>query len=146
MTFRQQASLLWDILVSIGLVTVLVLQFSFPLTQVTVDDDLVSFKRQFPRWHPLKKYYLSELIIPHHSWDTWVRFTRNNFEHSENYYLFFKAGKLRYAAETKLNGELEFWVEKKFPDRPLNLEYPSDGLKFGEAYNQLKEKNRMNLF
>ncbi len=97
-------------------------------------------------WHPLKKYYLHELIVPHEGWDSWMKIIRSNEDSAQYYYLFFKDQRLRFVAETAENGDLEYWIEKKFPDRPLETKRPFFFDKYGERIDNLKEKDRMKVF
>jgi hypothetical protein len=147
-TFPQYSGILWGVFVVIGVLIVLVFQFGFPKTQITVDEENISFKREFPAWYPLKKYYLHELIIPHTDWDTWVKvfLPRDNLNKIKCHYLFFKAQHLCFVVQTRENGNLEYWVQKKFPDRSLETEYSSSFGKHREMVDQLKEKDWMKVF
>lgn len=123
----------------------LVFQLGFPKTEITVDETNIRFNRNFPGWYPWKKYYMQELIIPHTDWNAWIKIRISNGDAGvQNYYLFFMYERLCYAAKTAENGDLEYWVGKKFPDRPLQTKH-SFG-KYEDRYDNLKERSRMQVF
>lgn len=132
-------------LVSATLLTIAVLQWGFPKTQITVDEESIRFKREFQHWNPLKKYYLNELVIPHEQWDNWVKIFLTDVENNnQNFYLFFKDDRLCFAAETRQNGDLEYWIQQKFPDRILDTRHSFK--RYEDRYDRLKEKHRMRVF
>lgn len=141
----EYSAILAGIFAVTGLLIFILLKSNFPTTQITVDEKAVCFKREFPTWHLLKKYHLHELVIPHTEWDTWLKLvlpTENN--DMVYYYLFFKDDRLCFVAETRENGDLEYWVQKKFPDRPLETEYKFG--KYQERVERLKDKDPMKVF
>lgn len=139
------SSVLKYLFLPVIILTMIVLQFGFPKTQITVDDETICFKRTFPNWYPLKKYYLHELTIPHSNWDNWIKvFLSDRKNNHQNYYLFFKNEHLCFAVETHQNSDLEYWIQKKFPERSLQTK--NSFRKYRDRYNTLKEKNRMRVF
>lgn len=145
--FHQYSSILFDICSGAGLIIFLVLYYSFPSTQITVDEESIYFSRKFPRWHPLKKYHLHELTIPHDRWDMWVNQNVSTGDgHWENYYLFFNNDQLAFAAKATRNTVLESWIQKKFPDRPMGHKFPKGLGRFDTTVSSLKEKDSMNVF
>ncbi|WP_430406341.1 hypothetical protein [Fluviicola sp.] len=143
--FPDYTEILWGIFAVTGLLVFILLKSNFPTTQITVDEETIRFKREFPTWHLLKKYHLHELVIPHEDWNAWLKLvlpTENN--DMIHYYLFFKDDRLRFVAETRENGDLEYWVQKKFPDRPLETEFKFG--KYQERVERLKDKDRMKVF
>lgn len=145
-TFPQFGTIIWSIIFITGFLMLFLMQSSFPKTQITVDEETICFKRKFPSWHPLKKYYLHELIIPHADWDSWIKTIRSNEDSAQYCYLFFKDQRLRFVAETLENGDLEYWIQKKFPDRTLETKHPFIFSKYDERIDHLKEKDRMKVF
>lgn len=120
--FPDYAEIIWGVILIGGVLTGLFLQSSFPQTQITVDEETISFKREFPTWHPLRKYHLHELIVPHTAWNNWVKVSLSDEEGDiQNFYLFFRDTRLSFTAETTENSDLEFWVQTKFPERPLQI-------------------------
>lgn len=120
-------------------------QFGFPKTEVTVEEETISFKRNFPGWYPLKKYYLHELIIPHTGWNAWVKIRTSDGDGGvENYYLFFLYERLCFAAKTPEKSDMEYWIATKFPDRPLQTKHSFR--KYEDRYDNLKERHRMKVF
>lgn len=135
------------ILMPIAAIGWTVLNFSFPKTKVTANEEHICFKRDFPSWHPFKKYYLHELIIPHAGWDNWIKVIRSpGQDTSKDYYLFFKEKHLRYVVQESHTGNLEPWVKKNFPDRPLETKRPFLFEKYEVLIDNLKERNRMRVF
>lgn len=128
-----------------ALLVMIFLQLGSPRIEVTVDDERIRFNRIYSNWSPLKKYYLNELVIPHSDWDSWVKIKVSDGEDDTvNYYLFFINERLCFAAKTAENNDLEYWVEKKFPDRPLQTKYRFG--KYEDRYDNLKERHRMKVF
>ncbi len=143
--FPDYSEIICSTVLIIGVLLLWFLKGIFPKTQITVDEETIFFKREFPFRYPLKKYYLHELVIPHTSWDSWIKVIRSNEDNEASYYyLFFKDQRLRFVAGTTQNTDLEFWVQNKFPDRPLEVNYRFG--KFSDQYEQLKERNPMNVF
>lgn len=128
----------------VALLTIATLQFIFPKTQITVDEETICFRRKFKDWNPLKKYYLHELIIPHADWDTWIKISLSDNDTNKSYYLFFTDDRLSFVAETRESGDLEYWIEKKFPDRILQTKYSFR--RYRDRYDMLKEKKPMRVF
>jgi hypothetical protein len=147
-SFPDYSEIIWGVLLIGGILIAMILQGGFPTTQITVDEDRISFNREFPSWHLLKKYHLHELVIPHNDWDSWIKVVYRSGEENNvsYYYLFFKDERLRFVAETAQNNNMEYWVQKKFPDRQLETKYPAFFHKYGERINHLKEKDRMKVF
>ena len=144
-SFPDYSEIIWGVVLIGGILIALILQGGFPTTQITVDEDRISFKREFPSWHLLKKYHLLELIIPHSAWNNWIKLSLSDGEGGlQNFYLFFMDERLCFAAKTNENGDLEYWVQKKFPDRPLETKHSFK--KYEDRYDRLKEKDRMKVF
>lgn len=144
MMFPSLSKVFEYVLFPIALLTIVVLQLLFPTTQITVDDETICFTRKFQDWNPLKKYYLHELIIPHSDWDSWIKISISTNNTHKNYYLFFKDDSLNFIAETRKSGDLEYWIEKKFPDRILQTKYSFR--RYRDRYDTLKEKKPMRVF
>nr|WP_294860490.1 hypothetical protein [uncultured Fluviicola sp.] len=144
MIFPGFATILGSIFIPVITVVVLVFQAGFPKTEITVDEETICFKRNFPSWYPLSKYYMHELTVPHADWDNWIKIVLSGEDSMHYYYLFLKDQRLRFAAETLENADLEYWIQKKFPDRPLQL--TRSFKKYRDCYENLKEKNRMKVF
>lgn len=144
MLFPSLSTVFEYVFLPVALLTIIALQLLFPKTQITVDDENICFTRKFQDWNPLKKYYLHELIIPHADWDTWIKISLANNGTNKSYYLFLTDDRLSFVAETRTSGDLEYWIEKKFPDRILQTKYSFR--RYRDRYDTLKEKRPMRVF
>lgn len=143
--FPDYSEMIWGVILIGGTLIWWFLQGNFPKTRITVDEETISLRRTFPGWHPLRKYYLHELIIPHPDWNKWVKVRLSDEEGDiQNFYLFFLDERLRFSVKSQENGDLEYWVQQKFPDKPLEMAFSFK--KYRERYDHLKEKDRMKVF
>jgi hypothetical protein len=145
MIFPGFSRILGYVFIPALMISVVVLKTTFPKTQVTADNEQILFRREFPSWYPLKKYFLHELIIPHTEWNNWTRIlVTDNEGDKHNYYLFFMDERLCFAAEAPQDRKLEYFVQSKFPDRPLF--FKQSFRKYQDRYDNLKDKKRKHVF
>ncbi len=145
--FHPYQGIVWYVLISITLLVVIILQINFPKNQITVDEESICFRRDFPSWHPLRHYFLNELIIKHTDWDSWLQTIRSHGDNNHDHlYLFLKDEKLVYSVKILQNGDLEYWIQKKFPDRPLETKYLLKYRRFHEDIQKLKEQDSTKVF